>query len=87
MWALLQYLILSLVLIASSHYIYISLNDLFSNDDGEERPFIIDKKKEEKHKQEIFKHMREEEAEANELTRYVKDKIKVLNTPDTDSNK
>jgi hypothetical protein len=87
MWALLQYLILSLIVIASSHYIYISLNDFFSKDESVEVPFIINKKKEEESKQEIFKHMREEEAEADELTRYVKDKIKVLNIPDTDSNK
>ena len=86
MWALLQYLILSLILIASAHYIYISLNDFFSKDDAQDIPFIIDKKKEEKSKQEILKHMREEEAEDDELTRYVKDKIKVLNTPDLDSN-
>ena len=86
MWALLQYLILSMILIGSAHYIYISLNDFFSQDDSAMVPLIIDKKKEEKSKQEIFKHMREEEAEADELTRYVKDKIKVLNTPDTDSN-
>lgn len=81
MWALFQYLILSLILIASAHYIYISLNDFFSKDGSPEVPFIIDKKKEEKSKQEIFKHMREEEAEENELTNYVKDKIKILNTP------
>jgi hypothetical protein len=86
MWALLQYLILSLILIASAHYIYISLNDFFSKDDSQDFPFIIDKKKEEKSKEEILKHMREEEAEDDELTRYVKDKIKVLNTPDLDSN-
>ena len=87
MWALLQYLILSLILIASAHYIYISLNDFFSKDDTQDIPLIIDKKKEEKSKQEILKHMREEEAESDELTQYVKDKIKVLNTQDTDSNK
>ena len=86
MWALLQYLIISLILIGSTHYIYVSLNEFISKEDSHDVPFIIDKKKEEKSKQEILKHMREEEQEADELTRYVKDKIKVLNTPDTDSN-
>ena len=52
MWALFQYLILSLILIASAHYIYISLNDFFSKGGSPEVPFIIDKKKEEKTKAE-----------------------------------
>ena len=76
-----------MILIGSAHYIYISLNDFFSKDDSLEVPLIIDKKKEERNKQEIFKHMREEEAEDNELTNYVKDKIKVLNTPEESNNK
>ena len=87
MWGLFQYLFLSLILIASAHYIYISLTEFFSKDGLGEVPYIIDKKEEEESKQEIFKHMREEEAEDVELTKYVKDKIKVLNTPHENNNK
>lgn len=61
---------------------YISLKDLFQNDDMQGEFILRDKKMDEANKEKIMKHMREEQAEEDELTNYVKDKIKVLNTPD-----
>lgn len=61
---------------------YISLKDLFQSDDMQGEFILRDKKMDEANKEKIMKHMREEQAEEDELTNYVKDKIKVLNTPD-----
>lgn len=79
MWTILQYLVLSLLIIGSVHYFYISLKEIFSKDDDEKVPLIIDRKKQEEKREEILKHMREDEKEENELDMYVKNKIKVLN--------
>lgn len=79
MWTILRYLVLSLLIIGSIHYFYISLKETFSKDNDEKVPLIIDRKKHEEKREEILKYMREDEKEENELGMYVKNKIKVLN--------
>lgn len=80
MWILLQYLVLSLILIGSVHYIYLSFQNETPLPD-----LIFDKEKHMEERKNIMAHLKEDEAETDELTQYVKDKIKVLNTPHDDN--
>lgn len=65
-------------MIVTTHYIYISLQEIFLNTDSDFENKIVDREKENAERESILRHMREEEKEESELISYVKDKIKVL---------
>lgn len=76
---ILQYLLLSIVLIAIGHFAFFSLFE--TTDDKEGTPTrIYDMEKRNAEREKIMSHMREEEGEDIQLQEYVKNKLNVLNT-------
>ena len=76
---IIQYLLLSIVLIVIGHFVFFFLFD--TTDDEEGTPTrIYDMEKRSAEREKIMSHMREEEGEDIQLQEYVKNKLNVLNT-------
>lgn len=78
MWNIIQYILLSIIIICIGHFSYFYLYK--ENNESKNEPNFYNLDKTNKEREKVLTHMREEEVEDEQLQQYVQSKLNILNT-------